>query len=206
VNTTRQQQNDLHITARIVSPADVTLDTQSTTVTADANNITPAFQLPVASLTQKDPLAFVRLEMRNAAGTLLADNFYWVARDPASYRGLDDLAPATIDAQVQPDAPVQGESGQEDVWSVRLRNTGADPSVAMKLTLFHPNNTRILPAYYSDNYISLLPGEERTIVIHAPSADVGAGASHFTLRGWNLPERTLSSTTGAPPSGPLAGN
>jgi hypothetical protein len=65
----------------------------------------------------------------------------------------------------------------------------------MKLTLFHADNTRVLPAYYSDNYISLLPGEERTIAVHAPSAAAGLGDTHFTLRGWNLPERDVPSAT-----------
>jgi hypothetical protein len=65
----------------------------------------------------------------------------------------------------------------------------------MKLTLFHADNTRVLPAYYSDNYISLLPGEERTIVVHVPSASTAVG-DHFTLRGWNFPERAVPPVVG----------
>lgn len=48
----------------------------------------------------------------------------------------------------------------------------------------------ILPAYYSDNYVSLLPGEERTVTVKAP-ASAARGEAYFTLRGWNLPERKL---------------
>ena len=43
--------------------------------------------------------------------------------------------------------------------------------------------SRILPAYYSDNYISLLPGESRTIEIEYPGT-AGHNAA-LTLRGWN---------------------
>jgi hypothetical protein len=86
-------------------------------------------------------------------------------------------------------------SGEEKTWNVRLKNTGTSPSVAMKLTLFHADNTRVLPAYYSDNYISLLPGEERAVVVHVPCA-IGVGDLHFTLRGWNLPERDVPPTAG----------
>lgn len=72
-----------------------------------------------------------------------------------------------------------------------MKNVGASPSVAMKLTLFHADHTRVLPAYYSDNYISLLPGEERTVAVHVPSGAVGPGDVHFTLQGWNLAEKDV---------------
>jgi hypothetical protein len=196
VNTTLEQQKNLHVTARIVSPSDVTLDTENATVNVDANAISPALHLPIPSLTQKNPLVFVRLEMRDEKGTLVADNFYWIARDGESYRGLNNLAPASIDAQAIAGSPAPSLSGEEKTWNVRLKNTGASPSVAMKLTLFHADNTRVLPAYYSDNYISLLPGEERTIAVHAPCAFAGVGDFHFTLRGWNLPETDVPQAAG----------
>jgi hypothetical protein len=195
VNTTLKQQPNLHITARIVSPSDVPLDTENATVNVDANAVTPALHLPISSLTQKNPLVFVRLEMRDEKDTLVADNFYWIARDDESYRGLNSLGPASIDAQASAGSSVPSLSGEEKTWNVRLKNTGTSPSVAMKLTLFHADNTRVLPAYYSDNYISLLPGEERTVVVHVPCA-IGVGDLHFTLRGWNLPERDVPPTVG----------
>jgi Exo-beta-D-glucosaminidase Ig-fold domain/Glycosyl hydrolases family 2, TIM barrel domain/Glycosyl hydrolases family 2/Concanavalin A-like lectin/glucanases superfamily/Glycosyl hydrolases family 2, sugar binding domain len=196
VNTTLQQQKDLRITARIVSLANVTLDAENAAVTADANAVTPVLHLPVPSLTEKNPLVFVRLEMQDENGALVADNFYWIARDDESYRGLNNLAPASIDAQALAGSSVPSLCGKENTWKVHLKNTGESPSVAMKLTLFHADNTRVLPAYYSDNYISLLPGEERTIVVHAPSGAAGVGDLHFTLRGWNLPEKDVRLAVG----------
>ena len=196
VNTTLKQQKDLRITARIVSPANVTLDTENFTVNADANAVTPALHLPILSLTQTAPLIFVRLEMRDKRGEFVADNFYWIARDGESYRGLNSLVPASIDAQALSGPSVPNSSGEEDTWNVRLKNTGTSPALAMKLTLLHSDNTRVLPAYYSDNYISLLPGEQRTIAVHVPSASAGVGDFHFTLRGWNLPERNLPPAAG----------
>jgi hypothetical protein len=84
---------------------------------------------------------------------------------------------------------VDGE--KENVWSVHLRNTGSDAAIALKLTLLHADGTRILPAYYSDNYLSLLPNEERTVTIHAPASAVGAGSAQISLRGWNFNEHAV---------------
>jgi hypothetical protein len=43
---------------------------------------------------------------------------------------------------------------------VTLANSGAAPAVLVKLTLLDAaTGRRILPAYYSENYLSLLSGE-----------------------------------------------
>ena len=191
VNTTRDAARGLRVHALVVDPTNATLASHDLSVDASANVTTPVFVLPVSDLFAAHPLLFVRLELRDPAGALIADNFYWVARDAESYRGLDKLATASIAAQAQPGASVQNASGDEKTWNVRLKNTGKGPALMLKLTLFHSDGTRVLPIYYSDNYLSLLPGEERTVAVHVPSAKAGADGLHFTLRGWNLPETNI---------------
>jgi hypothetical protein len=74
---------------------------------------------------------------------------------------------------------------------VRLENTGNSAAIETTLTLLGSDGTtRILPAYYGDNYISLLPGETKEIEIESPS---GAAATNPTLgvRGWNVAERMI---------------
>ena len=46
------------------------------------------------------------------------------------------------------------------------------------------DGTQVLPAYFGDNYVSLLPGETRTIEIRYPTAK--ASSASVTLRGWNV--------------------
>jgi len=40
--------------------------------------------------------------------------------------------------------------------------------------------------FYSDNYVSLLPGERRTITIEAAAKDLGSDRPLVTLDGWNV--------------------
>ena len=84
--------------------------------------------------------------------------------------------------------------------TVQLNNPGARVSLATKLTLLSARDVeRILPAYYSDNYISLLPGEGRKIEIKYPSKD-HAGPVEITLRGWNVVAGNISVDAARPSS------
>jgi hypothetical protein len=74
---------------------------------------------------------------------------------------------------------------------VRLQNNGAAVALENKLTLLNANDgSRILPAYYGDNYVSLLPGETREIEIEYP-ASVAMGPAEVAVRGWNLVPQTI---------------
>jgi hypothetical protein len=45
---------------------------------------------------------------------------------------------------------------------------------------------RVLPVYYSDNYVSLLPNENRTITIEAATADLKGETALVLVDGWNV--------------------
>jgi len=61
-----------------------------------------------------------------------------------------------------------------------------------KLTLVNTaDGTRILPAYYSDNYVSLLPGETREVEIEYPPG-AAKGSPQVELRGWSLAETSVA--------------
>jgi hypothetical protein len=53
------------------------------------------------------------------------------------------------------------------------------------VTLNESDGKEVLPAFYSDNYISLLPNEDRTVTIDVPKAQASRGL-RVTVRGWNV--------------------
>lgn len=130
-------------------------------------------------------MVLVRLTLTDAAGRQVSDNFYWRGRDAASYQALNGLAPAKLTTRMA--APVV--DGADRMVAVTLSNDGAVPALNVKLTLTGPSGARILPAFYSDNYISLLPGEHRDVTIRYPATQ--AAAPMVSLRGWNLANSTL---------------
>jgi hypothetical protein len=78
---------------------------------------------------------------------------------------------------------------------VQLKNSGATPALAAKLTLLNAsNNARILPAYLSDNYVSLLSGETREIDVAYPTAAASNATPQIAIRGWNITPQTIGVT------------
>jgi hypothetical protein len=73
--------------------------------------------------------------------------------------------------------------GEQTVVSVELENPGTVPALAAKLTAVDNDGKRVLPVLYSDNYITVLPGEPRKVDIRCPA---GAQCSRIQIRGWNV--------------------
>jgi beta-mannosidase len=48
---------------------------------------------------------------------------------------------------------------------------------------------RVLPAFYSDNYLNLVPAEHRTITIEAALEDLKGEQPKVFLDGWNVVPR-----------------
>ncbi len=106
-------------------------------------------------------VVLVKLELRNAAGQVVSDNLYWLAAASEFYRQLNHLPAAMLATSATMAGPGK--------IRVQLQNKGAAVALQNKLTLLKADGSRILPAYYSDNYVSLLPGETREVEIEYPA-------------------------------------
>jgi Exo-beta-D-glucosaminidase Ig-fold domain/Glycosyl hydrolases family 2/Glycosyl hydrolases family 2, sugar binding domain/Glycosyl hydrolases family 2, TIM barrel domain len=143
------------------------------------------------------PIHFVQLQLKGADGKLLSNNFYWRAspEHPDNLQALDTLKTVTLQASAirTDDKDAKNEKDEKDQLhiTVTLRNPGTQVALMAHLQLRHgqPSNKdaeRVLPVYYSDNYISLVPGETRTITIEAAEADLKGDAPQLVMDGWNV--------------------
>ncbi len=180
VNTTMTAQPGLTITANVYSLDNKSLLQHQEQKDAAANAMTPGFKLDLAPLMGTG-VVLVKLELKNAAGQVLSDNLYWLGATGASYRQLNHLPASTLASSA-----TITHKGNSNFVQVRLQNTGTAVALQSKLTLVNAGDgTRILPAYYSDNYVSLLPGEAKTVEIEFPSS-AAKGQPQVNLRGWSL--------------------
>jgi hypothetical protein len=186
VNTTLTPMQRMSLDARVYSLDNRLLLQRSESLTAPANAVTTLKALDLNAALQSEQVVLVKLELKDTQGRTLADNFYWQAREDVGYRKLDQLhkQPLRIEATMHREA-------DEMRVIVRLRNDGDQAALANKLTLLGRGGERILPAFYSDNYLSLLPAETREIVIAYP-LNLATEVT-VALRGWN----TLATSTAA---------
>jgi Glycosyl hydrolase 2 galactose-binding domain-like/Exo-beta-D-glucosaminidase Ig-fold domain/Glycosyl hydrolases family 2/Concanavalin A-like lectin/glucanases superfamily len=191
VNTTPAAMSGLSAEAAVYSLANKLLAQRDEKRDAPADSVMNAFKLDLAPLFVQNEVTLVKLSLRNAAGGLVSQNLYWLAAEDASYRTLDRLAPAQLETSAN-----ATRDGATATVHVQLKNTGSDAALETKLTLLNADDgSRILPAYYSDNYVSLLPGESREITIEYPGT-AAHSATAVALRGWNIPSRKIPVTAG----------
>ncbi len=184
VNTTLNAPGPLTATADVYSLANKLLLHQQAPVNVAADNETSLMTLNLASLEQNATI-LVELKLKDASGQIVSRNLYWLAGESRDFQQLARLPQATVSATA-----TSAKQGDEMVVTVHLKNTGNDVALQNKLTLVHASTgQRILPAYYSDNYVSLLPGELETVTIAYPAgADAAPG---LTLRAFNLAQRNI---------------
>jgi hypothetical protein len=179
VNTTREPQPGLTLESRIVALDGRTLATRRDRLTAPANQTTTIARIDLARYLSEQGVVLVSLSLVGEKGGLVSQNLYWQARDDAAMQALNALKPQML--QVIAHAST---AGTDMALHVRLRNPGAAPVLAVKLVLIDEAGDRILPAFYSDNYVSLLPGEHRDIEIRYSNAS--SGVPRIRIRGWNV--------------------
>jgi hypothetical protein len=147
------------------------------------------------------PVHFVQLQLKDADGKLLSDNFYWRAlpEHPDDLVSLDALSTVTLEAKA-----VRHDAEGKVHITVTLHNPGTQVALMVHLQLRHGKPTtsssssdeaaeRVLPVYYSDNYVSLVPNESRKITIEAAVADLKGDAPRLVMDGWNVGVEASSS-------------
>jgi hypothetical protein len=144
---------------------------------------------------------FLKFELRDSAGKLLSDNFYWrgTAEQPDNLQALDTMKKAVLEAKA---TRANGE-GKVRV-TVTLHNPGPEVALMAHLQLRRgrpqsgssdasPWTERVLPVFASDNYVTLAAGESRTVVLEADAAELKGEAPYVAVDGWNVGVRSAGS-------------
>jgi beta-mannosidase len=139
---------------------------------------------PLVLPDKLSPVYFVKLTLRNAAGQLLSDNFYWQARAEQrdDLRGLNDLPAIALETKV-----TRTDAEGKCRLTMTLHNPGSQVALMAHLQLRRQRTgARVLPVYYTDNYISLVPDETKTVTIEAAQADLQGDRPLVVVDGWNI--------------------
>ena len=194
VNDERRPRTGLRVTARLLN-----LDL-SQAFAGEAQVDVPA-DTAVRALTVPKPAGlsrtyFLVLEVTDGAGASVSSNFYWLSTQEdvldwentewyytpttthADLTALAELPRTTLVLDVEP-------AGPDGAVRVRVRNTGAALAFQVHVRAEDADTgEEVLPVFWSDNYLPLLPGETRTLT--AAFLQGGAPARvTLTAEAWN---------------------
>jgi hypothetical protein len=146
------------------------------------------------------PVHFVKLELRDAQDRLLSENFYWRALpdDEDNFTALNKLPTVALDIEAK-----RHDAGKQCRLDVRVKNPTHDVALMAHWQLRRQQSgKRVLPVFYSDNYLCLLPGESKTLTVEAAVADLGGEAPLLAVDGWNatVSARTTSKAVSVSPN------
>ena len=164
-----------------------------------------ALTLPT-SVTGLSTTYLVRLTLTDASGKEVSRNVYWLSTRPdtldwahtdwyytpttsyADLKGLGSMAQAPVSATASTDS-----SGETATTTVTVRNTGTGktPSLLTDVHLVDAKGRPVLPVQWSDNEVSLWPGETVTLTATYRTADLHGSVPRVRVSGWNTPERTV---------------
>jgi hypothetical protein len=106
---------------------------------------------------------FLKLELKNASGEVMADNFYWLSTTN-DFKSFNKLPEPRLEIKTWKNSSDDPEAS----YTIELTNTGNSIALMTSLKLIDPvSGLEILPSYWSNNYLSILPGEEQTVHVDA---------------------------------------
>ncbi len=158
-------------------------------------------ELPV--LKGEREVYFLDLKLKNPTGEVVTDNFYWLSTQPdqlawdkylwfytpqkefADFTKINGMTPVKLEI-----TRIDSKDGDEGMIKLTIRNPAKAISFFTEIVLEKKAaGAPVLPQFLSDNYISLLPGETKTVVIKYYLKDLAGDQPVIKIQGINLPER-----------------
>ena len=126
--------------------------------------------------------AFLDLRLTDGKKNIVSDNIYWMADKYGQYSGLNELASSKV--------IVSAKQIAKGKIAVTLSNPKQAPVAFFnRVSLINPaTQKRVMPVFYSDNYVSVLPGEKKTVVL---DYNLNIAKPKVAVRGWNLAEEMV---------------
>nr|WP_276902105.1 glycoside hydrolase family 2 TIM barrel-domain containing protein [Pedobacter kyonggii] len=136
----------------------------------------------LAKLDKKEGV-FVSLRILDQKQNILSENIYWLPGKDGEYSGLKSIKQAPLKV-----AAVDQKNGKV---TVTLSNANGNPVAFFNRVALINGNTgeRVLPAFYDDNYVSILPGESKTVTVEYTGKQSNLAVEVY---GWNVEKQKVN--------------
>ena len=211
VNSTQKDQTALEINARLYDSSGSIRFSRDAQLDVAADGVAKSIAIPEPNGVSQ--IYFLSLQLRSSAGELLSRNFYWLSAKPdvldfsktewyytpqtefADFTALQDLPKASLKATLHAAAGTERDAA----FRVELENTGKGVALLTRLRLVKgKQQEEILPVFWQDNYISILPGEKREVSLRLRKSDLDATEPLLLVDGFNLAPLTAHAASASP--------
>ncbi|MGA8940757.1 MAG: hypothetical protein WB439_16460, partial [Acidobacteriaceae bacterium] len=155
------------------------VDSKTVTIDSKEDSVVTAMEMQYpAGLS---PVHFLRLTLMQG-DVAVSKNDYLRGVVEGDYRAIRQLAKARVNATTT-------SKRVGDVWRLTtvLQNASAWPALMTRMKAVRSvSGDRILPAIYSDNYVTLMPGERRVLETELQHADTRGEMPKIVVSGFNV--------------------
>lgn len=225
-NLTGATQRNLSVTSRVYNLDGAVLDTQTASALTIASQGVQYVLTPKVPTAPADSVYFVELTL-SQNGTPIDHNVYWYSTTPdivtwpssagaqnganmtqyANMKALRTLPNAALSVTASTKSQATQANGADRLTTVTVTNTSATPTVGLLLRADlrrgaadgtpDPGDNEILPTIYSDNDITLWPGQSQTLTASFRSADLKGRTPIVSVTGWNTARRDVAAPVSA---------
>ncbi|MBI5528699.1 MAG: glycosyl hydrolase family 2 [Deltaproteobacteria bacterium] len=199
VNSTYGEHKGVKVTARLFN-----IDLSESYSHEETVDIGPDAAVTLFAVPEPPDLSttyFLRLGLEEP-GKTPAHNLYWLSTKPdvlddenaewyytptkefADLTGINDLPAAAVEVS----ATVEND-GTDEIATITLENTTDRLAFFVRVEVTRgQGGEEVLPILWSDNYVTLWPGESVTLTAKYESADVHGLAPYLRVEGYNVPK------------------
>lgn len=165
LNSTRESYSNMTMTVRYYSIEGREYYSKSAKFDVKANAKTDCF-IPDIAVDKLEDYTLVRLELKDRYGKVVSINDYWKSK--AKLQANKELNKIR-----KPKLKLVKVKTQGSILNYELQNVSKELAVAVKLNVKDKLSGEIvLPVYFSEGYINLLPGEKRKLTLELPHQSI----------------------------------
>jgi exo-1,4-beta-D-glucosaminidase len=199
INGTYATLKGLKVSAKIFNLDATEKASREATLDFPPDSSTKALDLP--KVDGLSTTYFLKLELLDAADTLVSENFYWLStkldtldwakkkdtvytpqKEFADLTGLSSLPQVPLSLSA-----IETSAGKMDTIHVAVKNRSSTVAFMVHLRLTHrQGGDDVAPIFWSENYFSLLPGEERRVTGTYDLSILEGKAATLVLDGFNV--------------------
>ena len=198
VNDRLRSAENMSAEIRVLDLDSRSLLEENLAVSAKVNTSHKIFELP--SIERISPVYFLDLKLKNDSGNLIEENFYWLStkedmldfenslwfvtpiKEYGDFTALNSLSDVQLDVSHNFDL-----KDKESQIHVTLTNPSDKIAFFVELQVVGNRSGRtVLPVFWEDNYVSLLPGETKRLSATFATKDLNFEEPVFKYSGINV--------------------